>query len=297
LYAERLGPIIRKYPSIKLRFSLEGSEATNNRIRGEKDGFRKKISSLLRLKELGGTDLGFATTIQDDNAEQLVELFYLCEANGLEFSTSTLHNGFQFHKNDNIPYNRLHVARQIERLVVAQLRTRTIKNWFRAYLNLGLIAKVLGQDRLLPCTAGTDFVFVDPWSDVYGCNVRPDLKLGNLRQKSWNDLLNGPTAKEIRVRVSRCKQNCWMVGSAKTAMRNPRFASLPKRAPLSWVLKNKLRLTLGKSVPFEKYVDYSRIYQDHDKPNRCSFLNQTGSKRIQSKDDEHYIHLGEYVNR
>jgi MoaA/NifB/PqqE/SkfB family radical SAM enzyme len=184
LHSERLEPIVKKYPDIKIRLSLEGFEATNNAIRGEVDGFNKKVNGLMRLKELGGNDLGFAITIQDDNASELVEIFEFAEQQSFELATSTLHNGFQFHKSDNVPYDRLRVARLIEGLIEGQLRTRSVKNWFRAYLNLGLIAKVLGHDRILRCTAATDFAFIDPWSDVYACNVRPDLLLGNLEKVS-----------------------------------------------------------------------------------------------------------------
>ena len=66
-----------------------------------------------------------------------------------------------------------------------------MKNWFRAYLNLGLIAKTLGHDRLIPCTAASDFVFIDPWSDVYACNVRPDLLMGNLGKQAWSEISRG----------------------------------------------------------------------------------------------------------
>ena len=182
LHPERLEPVIRKYPDIKIRFSLEGRRDQQPHPR-RKRRLQYQSQRLTTLQELGGTDLGFAITIQDDNVQDLVDLFQFAEQNHFELATSALHNRFQFHKSDNIPYDRLHVARQIEGLITAQLRTNNIKNWFRAYLNLGLIAKVLGHDRLLPCTAATDFMFIDPWSDVYACNVRPDLKVGNLRIK------------------------------------------------------------------------------------------------------------------
>jgi MoaA/NifB/PqqE/SkfB family radical SAM enzyme len=297
LHAERLEPIIKKYPDIKVRFSLEGMHESNNAIRGEKDGFEKKTRGLLRLKELGGTDLGFATTIQDDNATQLAELFQFATQNGVELATSALHNGFQFHKSDNIPYDRLQVARTIESLIVAMLKTNSVKNWFRAYLNLGLIAKVLGHDRLLPCTAATDFVFVDPWADVFACNVRPDLKLGNLEKQSWDELLNGGRAREIRGQVAVCKQNCWMVGSAKTAMRHPRFARLPRRAPLLWVIENKLRVMLGLKIDFARYVDYARVHRDLVAPRRVSHLQLTEKRAVQSKAEAHYVRFGEFQNR
>src|SRR5690606_7049585 len=180
LHPERLVPIVERYPNIKVRFSLEGLEATNNAIRGEKDGFQTKLRGMRMLKEAGGTDLGFAIVIQDENADQLVRVYELAKAENLELSTSTLHNAWQFYKNDNYFYDRRKVAREVERLITAMLRTGKVKNWFRAYLNLGLIEKILGHDRLIPCTAARDFAFIDPWADVWACNVRSDLLLGNL---------------------------------------------------------------------------------------------------------------------
>jgi MoaA/NifB/PqqE/SkfB family radical SAM enzyme len=295
LHPERLEQIIRKHPATKIRFSLEGFEQTNNRIRGEKNGFDTKVQGLRRLQELGGQDLGFAITIQDDNVHDLVELFEFAEENCFELATSALHNGFQFYKSDNLPYDRLQVARSIEGLITAQLRTQSVKNWFRAYLNLGLINKVLGHDRMLPCTAASDFVFIDPWSDVYACNVRPDLKLGNLEQKSWEDINNGPIAEEIRGKVSKCTQNCWMVGSAKTAMRQPYFARLPRLGPLSWVLENKLRVTLGQPVKFEKYVDYHRVHLDQAVVRRESYLGRPFKASVETRDQPHY--QDDYGNR
>jgi MoaA/NifB/PqqE/SkfB family radical SAM enzyme len=102
LRAHKIEPIIENYPDVKIRFSLEGFEATNNKIRGEDDGFNKKVNGLLKLRELGGTDLGFAITIQDDNIHELTELFRFAERHCFELATSTLHNGFQFHKSDNV---------------------------------------------------------------------------------------------------------------------------------------------------------------------------------------------------
>jgi len=295
LMPERLEPIIRKYPDVKVRFSLEGFEQTNNVIRGEKNGFQTKVDGLFRLKELGGKDLGFAITIQDDNVNELVKLFDFTEKNGFELATSALHNGFQFHKSDNLPYDRLRVASSIEGIITTQLSSRNIKNWFRAYLNLGLINKVLGNDRLLPCTAATDFVFIDPWSDVYACNVRPDLKLGNLEQKPWEDIYSSTVAEEIRNKVFHCTQNCWMVGSAKTAMRQPHFARLPRFGPLAWVLNNKLRVTFNQSIEFKGYVDYDNIHTDESIIQRVSYLGRPFKAKIESKDQPHY--QDDYINR
>lgn len=297
LHAERLEPIVRKYPNIKIRFSLDGQELTNNRIRGEQGGYQKKVRGLLRLKELGATDLGFAVTIQDDNAAELVDLFSFAQHCRVELATSALHNGFQFHKNDNYPYDRLRVARHIQELVVAQLKTSNVKNWFRAYMSLGLIAKVLGHNRLLTCSAGSNFVFVDPWSDVYACNVRPDLRLGNLKAQQWQEIIDGPDAHVVRQKVASCNQSCWMVGSAKIAMRHPRFTRMPTIGPLAWVVENKLRVALGLQVQFSRYIDYSAVQVDGVIPPRISNLDRTVQRRVQSASDRLYDSVGEFVNR
>src|SRR5262245_60651989 len=252
LHPERLVPIIKKYPNVKVRFSLEGNRPTNNRIRGESDGFDTKLRGLKMLKDAGGRDLGFAVVIQDENASQLVQLYELAQSMGVELATTTLHNAWQFHKNDNYFYDRIKVAKEVEQLIVSMLKTNKLKNWFRAYLNLGLIRKILGQDRLIKCTAGTDFIFIDPWSDVWACNVRTDLPMGKLARQNWEQILDSDVARQSRRKVAICKQNCWMVTTARTAMRSPVLPMFPKMQPLMWVIENKIKATMGMDIAFDR---------------------------------------------
>lgn len=297
LLSERLEPIIKKYPDIKIRFSLEGFGETNNKIRGERDGDKKKIDGLFRLKKLGAKDIGIATVIQDDNAEGVVELFRFAKKHGFELATSTLHNGFQFHKSDNFPYDRLKIAKYMEGLIAEMLKGFNVKNWFRAYLNLGLMAKALGNRRMLPCAAAEDFIFIDPWSDVYACNVRPDLKLGNLETQDWDEIWNSPVVGEIRKKVHNCPQNCWMVGSAKTAMRQQRHPKLPNAETLIWVVYNKLKIMFGGKVNFKLYIDNKTVVQDKHLYYREFYLNKDVKRNIQLKSDKHYSKFGEFFNK
>jgi len=273
LKPDRLLPIIKKYPNIKVRFSLEGDELTSNRIRGEKNGYQTKIEGLKKLQEAGGTDLGFALVIQDENASQLVEVYEKAHAMGFELATSTLHNAWQFYKNANYFYSRKEVAKKVEGLITSMLKTSSVKNWFRAYLNLGLIEKILGHDRLISCTAGTDFAFIDPWSDVWACNVRSDLPLGNLEKQTWEEIITSDKARNSIGEVKNCKQNCWMVTTARTAMRSNLFPQFPKLKPLLWVLNNKMKVSLGKEICFDQYIDYSSVLTT-PQVQRVSFLDQ-----------------------
>jgi MoaA/NifB/PqqE/SkfB family radical SAM enzyme len=292
-----LEQLVKKYPDIKIRISVEGFDETNDSIRGERGGFDKKIKAMEALVAAGGTDLGFATTFQDENIDQVVSLYQLAEGMKVEFATSALHNAFQFHKNDNSIYDRLRVARRVEGLVTEMLKSRSVKTWFRAYMNLGLIAKILGQDRLHPCTQGTDNVFIDPWGDVYACNVRNDLLMGNLHDQTWREIYDGERAGEVRAQVAHCPQNCWMVSSAKTAIRNKHIARLPKLAVLRWVVWNKARVTLGWPIKFDRYIDYSNVRNDTRVVRRRSHLTKPDKKQLQPAESRHYAQVGEFFNR
>ena len=297
LQGDKLERILRKYPDIKIRISLEGIGAVNDAIRGEKNGFERKQATMKRLVVAGGHDIGFATTFQDDNCNQLLDIYRLCCSFGGEMATSALHNGFQFHKVDNEPYNRIRVARAVQPLILEMLKSRHPKNWFRAYLNLGLMKKILGQPRMIPCTAGRDFLFVDPWSRVYACNVRADLEIGDLATQTWTDIYQGPRAIAARTTVAHCVHNCWMVGSAKTAIRNKYFARLPRLKPLAWVVVNKLRVTLGLPVNFDRAVNFSDVATGSVITQRESWLGKTFRPTFQEKTDHPYDAFHDAMNQ
>ena len=125
------------------------------------------------------------------------------------------------------------------------LKGFNVKNWFRAYLNLGLMAKVLGNRS---CAAAENFIFIDTWSDIYACNVRPSLKLGNLETQDRDEIWNSPIIEEAREKVYNCIQNCWVVGSAKTAMRHKNYPKLPSAEPLLWVIYNNQKYCLAERL-------------------------------------------------
>ncbi len=122
--------------------------------------------------------------------------------------------------------------------------------------------------------------------------------MGNLQEQSWDEVMYSPTAEEIRGKVATCTQNCWMVTTARTAMRNPRLPMLPKSKPLFWVIENKIKVTLGMKIDFRKYIDYNNVRKDASTVVRPSYLGIKGFKRrLQRTNDPHYIHIGEFYNR
>ncbi len=242
-FTDRIVGLCEKYPDLGIRISIEGLPKANDEIRGIPDGFERGMRTLLRLRSMGIKDIGFGMTVQDRNCEDIIPLYSLAQALGYEFSTSTLHNSHYFHISDNVIYDKERVCGEFEKIIRELLRSKRIKNWFRAYVNYGLINFIKGNPRLLPCGMGRNGFFVDPWGDVLVCNGMDEKQsLGNLSEKSWEEIWQSPRAREVRTMVESCRKNCWMIGSVAPAMREH-----PAK-PIGWVLKNRLKVAMGKDL-------------------------------------------------
>lgn len=237
-FTDRIIALCKQYPEIGIRVSIEGLAKANDEIRGIPNGFDRGLRTLLKLREMGIKDIGFGITVQDVNYNDLIYLYYLAEALGYEFATATLHNSHYFKKWDNVINNKEKVIAEFKKLIKLLLKSRRVKNWFRAYFNNGLINYINGLPRFLPCEMGQNGFFLDPWGDILPCNGMDQKQtMGNLKDQSYDEIWNSKRAKEVRQMVKDCKKNCWMIGStAPTIWHHP-------IEPVLWVLRNKLKIT------------------------------------------------------
>jgi len=274
-FTKRLVSIAEKHPDIRIRVSLEGLPKKNDEIRGLKNGFDHAMRSMLKLKELGVKDIGFAITISHRNADELADLYHLCAYMGIEFSQCVVHNAWQFRVPDNVIEDKDKVVNEIKRFIRELLLSKRrnyflrVKDWYRAYLNCGFINFIRGDKRLLPCGAGTDIVFIDPYGEVYPCNALAE-SMGNIKEMSFEEMWNGFKAQKIREMVAQCQKNCWMVGTSRPAMRKDIWK------PSRWVLKNKIGLFLGKDIIWD-IEDREDIQNEED---------------IKNKKESHYQMIG-----
>ena len=150
-FSDRIEEIAKEFPNITIRVSVEGLPALNDKLRGIKNGFDHAMRTILRLKELGVKDIGFAMTISGDNCRDLLDLYTLVASMDIEFANAVVHNSFYFHKEDNAIENADEIEEMMCRFMKALLCSprnnvkRKIKDWFRAYLNLGLLRHVQGK--------------------------------------------------------------------------------------------------------------------------------------------------------
>lgn len=222
---------------IGIRISIEGLPAANDELRGIKNGFDHGLRTLVALHDIGLKDIGFGITVSDRNAKDMIELYRLANAMGMEFATAVTHNSFYFHKHDNRFEDPEMIAGEFEKIAAELLRTNRPKNWFRAYFNMGLANKVRGGKRPLPCEVGTDAFFLDPYGNVMPCNGSEEpMIMGNLNEQNFDEIWKNPKADEIRKQVKDCPKQCWMIGSVSPAMKKRVWV------PAKWVVKNKLRM-------------------------------------------------------
>ena len=231
-FTERTLKLFDKHKNIGIRISIEGLPKANDDLRGIPDGFDHGIRTLIELRHKGVKDIGFAVTVCDKNAKDMIELYHLAKMMHIEFATAAIHNSFYFHKFDNKFQQPQIAVDEFTKLINELLKSKRIKDWFRAYFNYGLLNYIKGNPRLLPCEMGRDAFFLDPLGEILPCNVI-NQSMGNLKEKSFNEIWNGPEAEKIRQKLKNCQKNCWMMGSVSQQMK--KYIS----RPTVWILKHK----------------------------------------------------------
>lgn len=246
-FSDRILAMARKHPCVGYRISIEGLSCKNDELRGRNGGFDKGLHTLLELRRMGVKDIGFGITVSNNNSADMLNLYELSRNLKMQFATASFHNSFYFHKYDNKVTNIDEVCGNFDELIQRLMRENSPKSWFRAFFNLGLINYVKGGRRMLPCEAGTENFFVDPFGNVLPCNGMEEScwfdTMGNLNDvASFDEIWNSEKAVQVREKVANCPKSCWMVGSASPVMKKYIRQVLP------WVAKNKWKAMRGGRV-------------------------------------------------
>jgi radical SAM protein with 4Fe4S-binding SPASM domain len=237
-YEDKIIDLFSKYSNLGIRISIEGLSQKNDELRGRVGGFDKGLRTLLKLKDMKIKDIGFGITVSNNNSSDMLVLYSLSKALNLQFATAAFHNSFYFHKYDNKITNLKEVESNFQTLCRNLLSENNPKSWARAYFNYGLINYISGGKRLLPCEAGLENIFLDPFGNVFPCNGMEENiwfdTFGNIKEVvSFDELWKSKKAEIIRNKVKNCKKNCWMIGTV-----SPVIKKYPLE-PIKWILKNK----------------------------------------------------------
>jgi MoaA/NifB/PqqE/SkfB family radical SAM enzyme len=252
-FTDKILSIAHRFPKVMFRVSLEGLPALNDPLRGTKDGFDHALRTMLGLIDSPVKDIGFSVVICDKNADDLVTLYKLCSALGVEFGNSVMHNSWYFHKTDNVVEDvpkAITAEKEFMKALLtsnrSQLKLR-IKDYLRAYFNINILNHLQGEGNVLAggCIAGTDLFFVDPWGNITPCNGSADpWIMGNIKDNTFDEIWNSDAARQVRDKVCACDRSCAFIGTARFDMlRHP-------VKPVKWIVENKLRLARGEDIRY-----------------------------------------------
>lgn len=246
-YSDRIIEMAKRHPEVGYRISIEGFACKNDELRGRQGGFDKGLQTLLELRRIGIKDIGFGITVSNNNSGDMLNLYELNRNLRMQFATAAFHNSFYFHKYDNQITNKEEVCNNFDELIQRLMQENSPKSWFRAFFNLGLINYINNGRRMLPCEAGSENFFVDPFGNILPCNGMEEQcwfdTMGNLNEAaSFDEIWNSAKASEIRQKVANCPKSCWMIGSASPVIKKYIRRVIP------WVVKNKLKVMTGGRV-------------------------------------------------
>ncbi|MBQ4918173.1 MAG: radical SAM/SPASM domain-containing protein [Muribaculaceae bacterium] len=250
---EKIVELANKYPNILIRVSVEGLPQINDSKRGIVNGFDHALRTMLELKKTKCKNIGFSVVISPDNYKDLVHLYELCVALDVELGNSAVHNSWYFHKEDNeiVSEGALEQHELFVKALLTSKRRRfkdRLKDYGRAFFNRSIHRRLRGDEGGYrpACGAMTDFFFIDPWGNVSPCNgSKEEWVIGNIKEQSFEEIMASEKAKETLEKVKNCKRNCTFIVTERHDMvRRPWI-------PIMWVLKNKWRISRGKSICWE----------------------------------------------
>lgn len=205
--------------------SIDGLAATHDRIRGAPGSFQKAVETARRLIPLLGRNVHLAFTISAGNAGELEAVADLADELGVPLTLAATHTSQHYFQPEAAalpaPAEVVAAARAACRYYLTKFNPAAAA---RAYFAWGLVHKARTGRRPLPCRAGERFFYLDPEGKLFLCNMRSEV-VGKLEgedfQKIWDSDVRQallPTTGEA------CPLQCWMVCTARTAMRDHAIA-------------------------------------------------------------------------
>ncbi len=218
--------------AVAVRVSVDALGEVHDRIRGVPGAYEKAMETVRRLQRLGVPDLGLAATLTQDNVGEITRVKKKADELGIRFVMSAAHSSPIFFGEHEVerPHSKESVG-EVLGLMRDHLRSRHPYDWAKAYYLRGVVEYIKGRPRRMPCRAGLDFFFLDPWGDVYPCNIG-GTKMGNARENDFRSMQKR-TRQVVRESVASCSVQCWMVCTVA-----PPMSRRPLK-PLAWMFGAK----------------------------------------------------------
>lgn len=207
---------------IAVSLSLDGLQATHEKIRKQPGNWDQVWSLVERLRGLGGISVKINTVVTTHNIDELIPLMRVVRERQPDFHSIILLRGTTLEPGVDLP--ALSDLRRLAPEIFSILGTydygrnfataHILRNYHR-YLWKVSLATVEEERQVIPCQAGK-FHMVS-WADgrVSSCEMLP--AIGDLKTQSWSEIQNSPALKAQIAAIENgechCTHNCAMLGS------------------------------------------------------------------------------------
>ncbi len=229
--------VMKKSPLYRLDISLDGDEEAHSKIRLHKDGFKKSMETIERLKKIKGVALRFQFTIYKQNYH-LIEWIYNFAKDmgvGLYLGYGRYNPDRYRNKKDNVTQEMLSEDDFIytdEELAEIDRQLRNIGYDKGRYASKYYLQKAVfdGQHIDFNCYMGSRNIDIDPYGNLYPCLLwLPYLKMGNIREHgSFDKALESIEAQNtLQTIVSKgCHKDCLYTCANKCELIEPNIKAV-----------------------------------------------------------------------
>ncbi len=214
--AERALSLRDRLPEGKfsMSISIDGLEQEHDRIRGIQGAFRRTLQTIATLRD-AGVNLCLSFTITPDNYRALEGVFHLARETGVGFITRFAQNSAYYGNEElDFPWTEeafFEVRSMLDRVIRCILATFDLQqDRLDPYIYFLIKAPEYTylRQRILPCWSGTHSLFIDNYGQVYPCIMLGN-SVGSLREKTLEEIYNGPALEASRKEIADKNCNCW----------------------------------------------------------------------------------------
>lgn len=216
MYAPR---IVAIDPGIAFRLSLDGWGKTHEKVRGIPNAFGNVMKTIDILKSAGVRDIGLTFTLMSMNKRELRTVYDYCRTHNLSFSLNVIHDSpiyFGTGKTSLQP-KPADVQKDFDYLFSRQMTSMNPKDWGKAWFNRYSYEYMLHHKRPLPCGAGENFFYMDPFANIFMCQIK-NWPIGNLQKQSFEQIWYSKPKQRFLHSAKACN-DCWIVCTAKDAIK------------------------------------------------------------------------------
>lgn len=213
---------------VVISISIDGLEATHDRIRGKQGSWRHAWDTFDRLRQIG-VPVKINTVLVKQNAGEILELMREVRRRGPDFHSVILHRGEAHDPLFSLP--PLDEVHRLGRDIFDVLRTydygkgflqaHILRNYHRYLWNLSL-ATLRRRRQVIPCLAGKAHMVVWGNGGVSSCEMLP--VVGSIASQSWKDILSSEAFIQQKQTIRRkgcfCTHNCAMLDSILMRLRS-----------------------------------------------------------------------------